>query len=271
VTWWSRGLVDLALTGYLWAAVQAVLELMGRPQRWSVPTRAIVVTAWALHTIGLGLRALARGEPPVAGLHAALSMIVWATVLLVLWGSRRHGMRSLAAFALPPAALLGLLAAAAPDAAVSRGVGVPTLWAHAVAVTLGLGALGGNFAASLMYVVQERSLKQGRLGGLSRRLPSLESLDRLSFQALVVGFPFLTLGIVLGTVSAAWVHGLAWLWQPTPVVAAVTWLVYGLALALRGAGRWGGRRAAYLAVLGFVGLVATVGVSLLLPTRHVVL
>jgi ABC-type transport system involved in cytochrome c biogenesis permease subunit len=224
-----------------------------------------------LHTVGLALRALARGEPPVAGLHAALSMIVWATVLLVLWGSRRHRMRSLAAFALPPAALLGLLAAAAPDAAVSRGAGMPALWAHAVAVTLGLGALGGNFAASLMYVVQERSLRQGRLGGLSRRLPSLESLDRLSFQALVVGFPFLTIGIVLGTVSAAWVHGLGWLWQPTPVVATLTWVIYALALALRGAGRWGGRRAAYLAVLGFVGLVATVGVSLLLPTRHVVM
>jgi ABC-type transport system involved in cytochrome c biogenesis permease subunit len=93
----------------------------------------------------------------------------------------------------------------------------------------------------------------------------------LSLQALVAGFPFLTIGIVLGTVSAAWVHGLGWLWQPTPVVATLTWVIYALALALRGAGRWGGRRAAYLAVLGFVGLVATVGVSLLLPTRHVVM
>lgn len=270
MTWWSRGLVDLALTGYLWAAVQAVLELTGRT-RWSVPTRAVIVTAWALHTVGLALRGLARSELPVDGIHAALSMIVWAAVLLVLWGDRRHAMRSLAAFALPPAALLGLLAAAAPEAAVFRGAPVPTLWGHAVAVTVGLGALGGNFAASLMYVVQERSLRQGRLAGLSRRLPSLDSLDQFSFQALVVGFPFLTLGIALGTISAAWVHGLGWLWQPTPIVAALTWAIYGVALFLRGAGRWGGRRAAYLAVLGFVGLVATVGVSLLLPTRHVVM
>jgi ABC-type uncharacterized transport system permease subunit len=270
VSWWSRGLVDLALTGYLWAAVQAVLELVGR-RRWVVPTRTLILTAWALHTVGLALRGFARGEPPVDGLHAALSMIVWAAVLLVLWGDRHHAMRALAAFALPPAAVLGLVAAAVPEAAAFRGAAIPALWGHAVAATVGLGALGGNFAASLMYVLQERALRRGRLVGLSGRLPSLDALDAFSFQALVVGFPLLTLGIALGTISAAWAHGLGWLWQPTPVVAALTWATYGIALGLRGAGRFGGRRAAYLAVLGFVGLVATVGISLLLPTRHVVM
>jgi ABC-type transport system involved in cytochrome c biogenesis permease subunit len=271
MTWWSRALVDLALTGYLWGAVQALLELARGPGGWLVPTRALVRTAWALHTLGLALRVLALGAPPVNGLHAALSLIVWSAVSLFLWGERRYALRSLAAFALPPAALLGLVAAAAPEAAVFQGSGAPGGWGHALFVALGLGALGGNFAGSLMYVLQERSVKRGHVGGISRRLPALDTLDRFSFHALVVGFPFLTLGIVLGTVSAALAHGLAWLWQPTPVVAAVTWAIYGAALYLRSAGGWGGRRAAYLAVAGFAGLVATLGVSLLLPTRHVVM
>jgi ABC-type transport system involved in cytochrome c biogenesis permease subunit len=271
VTWWSRGLVDLALTGYLWATLQALTELAGRRVAWPVPTRALLVTAWGVHTLGLVLRAVALGRPPVGGLHAALSMIVWAAVLLLLWAERRYALRALPAFILAPVALLSLIAAVAPEAAVFAGPGAPGQSGHALLIVLGLGALAGNFAGALMYVLQERALRRGALAGLSRRLPPLGTLDRFSFHALVVGFPFLTLGIVVGTISAARAYGLGWLWQPTPVVALATWAIYAAALWLRAGAGWGGRRAAYLALAGFAAMVTTLSVSLLLSTRHVAL
>jgi ABC-type uncharacterized transport system permease subunit len=271
MSWWSRALVDLALTGYLWAAVQALTELAGPRPAWPVPTRAVVLAAWALHTLGLALRVLALGRAPVGGLHLALSAIVWATVLVLLWSERRWRLQSLTAFGLAPAAVLGLAAAAAPEAAVFRGAGGATVAGHGLLVLLAFGALAANAAGGLTYVVQERAIKRGRLSGVSRRLPSLDVVDRFSFQALVVGFPFLTLGIGLGLVGAAAAYGPAWLWQPTPVVALGTWAIYGVMLQLRAARGWGGRRAAYLAVVGFAALVATLTVSLLLPTRHVAL
>jgi ABC-type transport system involved in cytochrome c biogenesis permease subunit len=271
VIWWSRGLVDLALTGYLWATLQALTELTGRRFTWPVPTRALLVTAWGLHTLGLALRTLALGRPPVGGLHAVLSMIVWAAVLLVLWAERRYALRALPAFVLAPVALLSLVAAVAPEAAVFAGPGAPGGSGHALLIVLGLGALAGNFAGALMYVLQERALRRHALGGLSRRLPPLGTLDRFSFHALVVGFPFLTLGIVIGTISAARAFGPEWLWQPTPVVALATWAIYAVALSLRAGAGWGGRRGAYLALAGFVAMVTTLSVSLLLPTRHVAL
>lgn len=271
MTWWSRGLVDLALTGYLWATLQALTELAGRRVAWPVPTRALLVTGWALHTLGLALRGVALGGPPVGGLHAALSTLVWAAVLLLLWAERRYALRALPAFVLAPVALLSLVAAAAPEAAVFGGSDAPGRAGHALFVVLGLGVLAGNFAGGLMYVLQERAIRRGALGGLSRRLPPLGTLDRFSFHALVLGFPFLTLGIVLGTVSAARAFGVAWLWQPTPLVALATWVIYAVTLSLRAGAGWGGRRAAYLALAGFAGMAATLSVSLLLPTRHIAL
>ena len=270
MSWWSRGLVDLALTGYLWATLQALAELAGRRLAWPVPTRALLVTAWALHTVGLLLRVLELGRAPVGALHIALSLIVWAAVLVLLWAERRYQLRALPAFVLAPVALLGLIAAIVPETAVFSSAG-PGLAGHALLVALGLGALAGNFAGGLMYVLQERSIKRGTLAGLSRRLPPLGTLDRFSFHALIVGFPFLTLGIVLGLVSAAKLYGMAWLWQPTPVVAVATWAIYAATLSLRAGAGWGGRRGAYLALAGFAGMVMTLSVSLLLPSRHVAL
>lgn len=269
MSWWSRGLVDLALTGYLWATLQALAELAGRRLAWPVPTRALLVTAWALHTVGLLLRVLELGRAPVGALHIALSLIVWAAVLVLLWAERRYQLRALPAFVLAPVALLGLIAAIVPETAVFGGSAGPGLAGHALLVALGLGALAGNFAGGLMYVLQERSIKRGTLAGLSRRLPPLGTLDRFSFHALIVGFPFLTLGIVLGLVSAAQLYGMGWLWQPTPVVAVATWAIYAATLSLRAGAGWGGRQAAYLALAGFAGMVMTLSVSLLLPTRHV--
>ena len=160
--WWGRALVDLALTGYLWATVQALAELTGRRGVWPVPTRTLLATGWVLHTLGLALRAVALGGPPVGGLHAALSMIVWAAVLLLLWGERRYALRALPAFVLVPVALLSLGAAAAPESAVFAGSGAPGGAGHALFIVLGLGALAGNFAGGLMYILQERALKRGR-------------------------------------------------------------------------------------------------------------
>src|SRR3990172_5991414 len=82
---------------------------------------------------------------------------------------------------------------------------------------------------------------RGRPRGTPRRLPPLAALDRFSFHALVAGFPFLTLGLVLGTIAAARAYGPGWLWQSTPVVALATWAIYAVTLSLRAGAGWGGR------------------------------
>jgi hypothetical protein len=182
--------------------------------------------------------------------HGALSMIVWAAILVLLWAERRYALRALPAFGLAPVAALGLAAAAAPEAAVFGSPTAPGLAGHAVLVVLGLGALAVNFAGGLMYLLQERA--QARHAG--RPVPAAAAARH--YRPLLVPRPRGRL-LVPDTRH-----------RPRDGLRCPP---LRRRLALAADAGWGGRRAAYLAMTGFAGLGATVSVSLLLPTRHVAL
>src|SRR5439155_1466847 len=92
-----------------------------------------------------------------------------------------------------------------------------------------------NFAGSIMYLLQERQLKARRPGTFYYRLPSLETLDRLTFRALTLGFPFLTVGLMLGAFWTGRFH-------PMIAFSAVAWVIYAFTLASRAVAGWRGRR-----------------------------
>src|SRR5690606_6513296 len=72
---------------------------------------------------------------------------------------------------------------------------------HVLFAFVGYAGLTVAFAAGLMYLLQFRELKSKHFGAIFRFFPPLDTLDRLGRQGLLVGFPFLTLAVV---VSWAW-------------------------------------------------------------------
>jgi ABC-type uncharacterized transport system permease subunit len=142
------------------------------------------------------------------------------------------------------------------------------IWIHIALALIGFAAFVFNFAGAVMYLLQERQLKAKRPGTFYYRLPALETLDRLTFRTLALGFPFLTTGLVLGALWARTAWGSAFTFDPLAFLSFVAWLIYAGTLAGRAAGGWHGRRAAYFAIFGFAMLVLTLGAGLFLPGRH---
>jgi ABC-type uncharacterized transport system permease subunit len=131
-------------------------------------------------------------------------------------------------------------------------------------VGLVLAAFAGfTLAAGLsgLYLWQERRLKRREATILRFPAPPLTSLDRLAARTIAIALPALTFGIVVGIVRLAssgdGVDALV-------VATVLTWAVYGAYLVLRRTG-WQGRRAAYLALLGFALVIV---VRLALPMTH---
>jgi len=119
-----------------------------------------------------------------------------------------------------------------------------------------------------MYLLQERQLKAKRAGTVYRRLPALETLDRLTVATLTAGFPFLTVGLLLGVLSARRAWGSVIAFDPLALFSLFMWMVYAVILVGRGLGHWRGRRAAYFSIAGFCVLLATLGAGAFLTGRH---
>lgn len=123
---------------------------------------------------------------------------------------------------------------------------------HIALIMAGYAALFFAFASSILYLVQERSLKSRTLEGISARLPALQVIDDIGLRSLLFGFPFMTLGLVAGTVIASASYGADFFRDPKIVLSLIMWAVYLVLLFMRWTSGWRGRRAALLSTIAFV-------------------
>ena len=261
-------LINPAIVGYICAMGLALAYLVQRHEL--VHRLAVLATlaGWAAHTVALIVRAVELGAPPFGSLPDAILVVVWVIVLLEVLIEQRSGVRVLGAFVLPIVVALSLRATTARPGALAPALASAWVWIHIALALVGIAAFVFNFVGAIMYLLQERQLKTKRPGAFYYRLPALETLDRLTFRTLALGFPFLTIGILLGALWARTAWGSALTFDPLAFFSLVAWVVYAATLAGRAAVGWHGRRAAYFAIIGFAALVLTLGAGMFLPGRH---
>ena len=262
-------LYDVALTAYIAATALSLAYLVGRRDNIWRSAALMTQVGWVCHTVALVVRGVELRRPPLLTLPEAVSLMIWAAVLLELWAERQYQVKALGAFVLPVVLMLGLgLPTGLRVLVLGPGIRSVWIWIHIALALLGLSALVLNFAGAVMYVLQERQLKARRPGAVYYRLPPLETLDRLTYRALTLGFPFLTAGLLLGALWAGAGAGRGLTFDPLTMFSLVMWVVYAVTLSGRVVGAWRGRRAAYFASLGFCALLLSLGAGALFHGRH---
>jgi cytochrome c-type biogenesis protein CcsB len=194
-------------------------------------------------------------EPLVPALQNNLLLTVHVAVAIVAYGS----------FAIAFAASL-LYLLQGNRALVAAGMLIVGIVMAPVGLIMGgitglLGGLlgGGVVGGALGFLAHWAGLGKSFEGEATGRwgLPKPQVLDEIGYRAVVVGYPFLTLTIILGAVWADTAWGTYWSWDPKETASLVTWLIYGTYLHARVVRGWRGDRAAWLLVLGFVATLFT--------------
>lgn len=212
----------------------------------------LAILALLFVSVSLVFRTIAVGHGPFANMYEFSVAFAWGVLGAHVYFERRYRQRALGLISLPVALLLMLYATTIPSTADPL---VPALQnnllltTHVAVAIVAYGGFAVAFAAALLHLAASATG--------SRRLPRRELLDEISYRAVVIGFPFLTLVIVLGAVWANVAWGRYWGWDPKETASLVTWLIYGAYLHARVVRGWRGDRAAWLLVGGFVATLFT--------------
>jgi ABC-type transport system involved in cytochrome c biogenesis permease subunit len=197
-------------------------------------------------------RTIATQHGPFANMYEFSMAFAFGILATYMWFEHKYHQRMLALVALPVALAMMLYAATIPadiEPLVPALQNNLLLTVHVAVAIVAYGSFAIAFAASLMYLLQPSG---GRWG-----LPKPQVLDEIGYRAVVVGFPFLTLTIILGAVWADTAWGTYWSWDPKETASLVTWFIYGAYLHARVMRGWRGNRAAWLLVLGFAATLFT--------------
>jgi len=223
----------------------------------------LLVAAALSHTFAIGMRTMEIGHVPVGGASSAISTFVWLLALSYLYVEMTTDERAMGVFILPLLVALQAIPALRPGvedrAAVLQG---PLFGVHVSSLLFAYASFALACVIGITYVLLFKEIKAKHLGFFYARLPSLQVLDGMSQSAIVIGWIFLTIGMIVGVIWAAQARGgygagdprvqAMSLEDPKIYVALLCWFVYSFELfAARRIG-WGGRRAAYLSAVGFV-------------------
>jgi ABC-type transport system involved in cytochrome c biogenesis permease subunit len=245
-----------ALVAYAWHFAQRN-PVIGRS------ATTLLIAAALSHTFVIGMQTMEAGHLPVGGATSAISTFVWLLALAYLYTEMTTDERAMGVFILPLLVALQTIPAIRPGvedyAAVLQG---PLFGVHVSSLLFAYASFALACVIGITYVLLFKEIKAKHLGFFYARLPSLQVLDRMNQRAIVIGWVFLTIGMIVGGVWALQARGgyaagdprvqAMSLQDPKIFVALVCWFVYSFELfAARRIG-WGGRRAAYLSALGFI-------------------
>jgi cytochrome c-type biogenesis protein CcsB len=201
-------------------------------------------------TACLVLRTIATGHGPFTNQYEFSVAFAWGMVAAYIYFEHRYHIRTIALLVLPIAAALLLYAltvGATANPLVPALQNNLLLTIHVAVAIIAYGAFSISFAAAVLYLTQP---EEGRPGW-----PKPALMDEIGYRAVIIGFPLLTMTVVLGAVWAEIAWGSYWSWDPKETASLLTWLVYGAYLHARVARGWVGRRAAWLLIAGFASVL----------------
>jgi cytochrome c-type biogenesis protein CcsB len=247
-------LESVAAGGSLVESPAAEDDVAGAPDRWS----GMGVSLTALGTlllIGASVtRGIATARAPFGNMYEfgmTGTAIALAVYLVLVW---RWQIQWLAATVLAISLVVLTLSI---STYVPAGPLVPALntywkWIHVGSIMTAAAMFLVGAAASVLFLVKDRSEATGRTSGFLVRFPESAKIDQIAFRANAIGFPLWTFGaLIAGPIWAHLAWGRYWGWDPKEVWALITWAVYAGYLHARVTAGWKGRRAAVIGLVGF--------------------
>ncbi len=132
---------------------------------------------------------------------------------------------------------------------------------HVISAILGYAGFTVSAVYGILFLIMYKKIKKSKFDLIYNRLPSLEIMERLSYDSLVIGFVLLTIALIIG---------FAWLpsafpefsyFDPKIVSTTLVWIIFAAGIMTKIFARWYGKKVVYFSLIGFGVAILSLGLS----------
>lgn len=247
-------------------AVLFVYYLIFTGKRKSLENKTTILLFLLLifHSMEIILRHLSLRTIPLSSTHDAWSFLAYSILFVYMIIEMSFRNKGSGLFILSLAFVFELISSFYPNWEIETNelLKNPTFAIHASMAITGYTALSLSAVYALMYLLQDRNIKEHRLGNLYTQLPPLTYLEKMSIRSVIIGIVLLGIGVLLGHFQAKKLIGDFWPNDPKVIVTDVIWLLYIIFYVVSKNLHWNGKKMAWLSVWGFVILIFSGGMAI---------
>jgi ABC-type uncharacterized transport system permease subunit len=206
-----------------------------------------------IHLIYLHILMAQNGYAPIASVFQLMTTIAFLLLVVYLFIELTTDVLETGFFVLSVALIFQLISSLFIEDAVkvSESLKNPILSLHIISALIGYCAMAIAGIYSLLYLVLLRQIQTNRYGVLFERLSNLELFEKMSYNAVLFGFFFLTVAFIAGVI---------WIPQTDDFSLAdfkligtiLVWAIYGAGILFRKPLELQGKRMAVMLISGFI-------------------
>jgi ABC-type uncharacterized transport system permease subunit len=247
----------VAMVLYGVGLVHAILMLRQRGERSGKIAVPAVTLGMVFHFVSLVETATLYGYTELLTIRHAESVLALLIAIVFIFMYLRYHTASPSAFVLTFASTIAQHHVSFPSPTFRSG----WILFHVSTLLVGYAMLFLSFVSSLLYLVLSRQIKHKKTSNWAAHMPSLQEVDDLGYRSLVLGFPFMTVGLLAGAVVAQEHYGASFLADPKVLLSLLMWAIYMVLLYTRWSAGLRGAKAAYLASFAFAVAVCAWGAN----------
>jgi ABC-type transport system involved in cytochrome c biogenesis permease subunit len=224
-------------------------------KQWAKQTKTLLlIITVALHFASLVFRTLTLLHPPVTTVFEIFTVLAFSIAIIYLFIEIRSQRKETGYFILNIAFFFQLTSSVfikntseVPEILRSQFFG-----AHVICALLGYAAITIAGAYSFMYLILYHEMKASRFGTIYKKLPTLESLERMTMTAIKLVVGLLGVAICFGIVWLHHVYQNAHYDDPKLIGTVIVWIMYEFLVIARKYFGIQGRKVMILSIAGFL-------------------
>ncbi len=247
----DKWLLLIGTMAYVAALILTLIRLSNKRPPLHVVNLVIILVGWVVQSAGLYMLGVHAGSCPIRNPFEVLQFVSWSIVILYIFTGQVFRLSLFGTGSAALAAIISFSAYLIPGAnkiSPHSFLGEdPRIAAHASLALISYGIFGLLAVLSVLYLLQNNSLKTKKNPGIFKFLPSLVDMDTVLMRLLIMACVLYTISVAIG--ATYWIQHTDDLALPKLILTLALWVAYWSVLILRAVNKLFGTRLAWSCIL----------------------